>query len=182
MKMKPSIQLVDGSYFRFDDLDTMSEDMGELTHHIVAHALSNTCRFTGHCVEFYSVAQHSVLCSQLVEAPWAYEALMHDGHEALMGDMSAPLKVALPAYHRLETLVAGVFRERFDLMPDMSAEVKTADMVMLATEQRDLMPDGEQWPWLTAHGIDPSDALSIECWAPSEAYRRFMARLEEVRP
>ena len=50
-----------GNYF---DLQDPSASRFEVTD--IAHALSNICRFTGHTRQFYSVAEHSVLCSYLV--------------------------------------------------------------------------------------------------------------------
>jgi 5'-deoxynucleotidase YfbR-like HD superfamily hydrolase len=56
----------------------------------------------------YSVAQHSVIVSELVEqrggdAEDAFAALMHDATEAYLGDMPHPLKHRSPlgAAHRL---------------------------------------------------------------------------------
>ncbi len=61
----------------------------------IAHALANTCRFTGHCRQFYSVAQHAVLVANLVErlAPeLALAALHHDDAEAYLADVAHPVK------------------------------------------------------------------------------------------
>lgn len=62
----------------------------------VAHALSNLCRYTGHCRGFYSVAEHSVIMAhETLErhgADAALDALLHDAGEAYCGDWSRPLK------------------------------------------------------------------------------------------
>ena len=69
----PTIILRSGNYF---DLQDPSASRFEVTD--IAHALSNICRFTGHTRQFYSVAEHSVLCSYLVPHEDRMIALMHD--------------------------------------------------------------------------------------------------------
>jgi hypothetical protein len=79
----------------------------------VVHSLSNLCRFNGHTSPFFSVAQHSVDCAALsiiideenakaagepIREDWkdrAWACLMHDAHEAYIGDVSSPMKIAL---------------------------------------------------------------------------------------
>lgn len=116
----------------------------------IAHALSNICRYTGHVRKFYSVAQHSVLVSYLVPKHLAMCGLMHDASEAYLGDVSTNLKVLLPEYKALEERVEALIAKQYGLPFPLPAAVKKADMQMLATEKRDLMPrtptDELNWP------------------------------------
>src|ERR1043166_2635242 len=104
----------------------------------IAHALSNQCRFTGHTKEFYSVAEHCVLCMHIVRDILKPNAsvrlllttLLHDGSEAYLSDMARPVKKAegfgefyLAAEERLEVAIA----ERFKLSFPYPDEVKRAD-------------------------------------------------------
>lgn len=64
---------------------------------------------------------------------------------------SAPLKRLLPDYKRMEEKIDAVIREKYGLPPVMSTPVKYADLIMLATERRDLgLDDGSFWPVLKA--------------------------------
>lgn len=144
-------------------------DLGDIGHH-----LAMLCRFSGATRVFYSVAEHSVRVWEVVRdrdgtAREQRAALMHDAAEAYIGDMVAPLKFAIagadpvkPIADRLERVIA----ERFDLAWPWPEVVHTADMIMLATEARDLMaPPPRPWelpswaipvpdPILTTMGVD----------------------------
>lgn len=102
----------------------------------IAHALGMLCRFNGHIRRFYSVAQHSVVVSHLVEPELARAALMHDATEAYMGDMTAPLKRCIPTFRSLEDKLEVAIRAQFDLYVDTGAEraIKAADHCALELE------------------------------------------------
>lgn len=168
------IQTLSGK--KFDYLNSTADDV-EIED--IATALSHICRFSGHLPEFYSVAQHSVLCSQLVPPEFAFEALMHDAAEAYCQDLPAPLKALLPDYQRIETLVDELIRDKFNIGREMSSVVKYADLVMLATERRDLeIDDGSVWPCL--EGIPASDLIQIVPLRPGQAYGLFINRFNEL--
>lgn len=125
----------------------------------VAHSLSNLCRFSGHCREFYSVAEHSVLVSRIAADLWPtdkntiWAALLHDATEAYVGDLTSPIKSLLPEFSNIENVVAEDIARKFKIEWDTStlSKVKIADMIALATEARLLFQKSARWPSLKGY-------------------------------
>lgn len=140
----------------------------------IAHGLSHICRFTGHCYEFYSVAQHSVLVSHLVPERYALHGLLHDAVEAVVGDMASPLKALIPEYKEIERQCEAVILRGFGLDGLMPPEVKHADLVALRTEQRDLM-GADTHLWTPTEGLEPHPER-ISPLIPQMARRAFLHR------
>lgn len=138
----------------------------------IATALSRESRFAGHSMHFYSVAQHSVVCSSIVPDELALEALLHDAAEAYLKDIPSPLKCLLPDYQKIEERFDRVIRKRFCLPEAHSDEVKNADQVILVTEMRDLLG------WKVHHRISPIAPLgiSIKAVSPDVARDMFIRR------
>lgn len=137
---------------RFDLLNPKPEDV---CMEDIAHALAHINRFTGHCKRAYSVAEHSLHVSQRVPPDHEVYGLMHDAAEAYCGDVSRPLKRAagMEAYKGIENGILRAIWLRFDLQmigwpigPWIPPSVNEADLRMLMTEKRDLMPTAaHQW-------------------------------------
>jgi hypothetical protein len=150
----------------------------------IARALANQCRFGGHSRVYYSVAQHSVIVSELVEQRGgdvedAFAALMHDASEAYLGDMPHPLKHRSPlgaAFREAEDHLERAIRERFRIRPDVP-EIKPVDRALLATERRAF--SAEDWHWPELEGVEPLD-LELTAWTPDDAARAFAARYAEL--
>jgi len=174
MTIPPVILTINGSYFDF-----MNPEESTFSVEDIAHALSHVCRFAGHTKRFYSVAQHSVLVSLNVPEEYALEGLLHDAAEAFIGDISTPLKQLLPEYKIIEKRIEKAVFNRFGLHEDLPVEVKLADLIMLATEKRDLMVyvDDEAWPML--NNVVPM-AKTINPLLPVEAAALFLERYEEI--
>ncbi len=179
----PSIQTYTGCEFfplapRAADIDPAD----------VAHALGLKCRYTGHCLYFYSVAQHSVLMSRYLEARGADPvdqrwALMHDASEAYLPDVAGPIKKHLPGFCEVEDKVLMAVAERFDLPWPHSSLVKHADRVMYWREREVLMPDAT-WIQPPPPGLeiteDMRDDIPIERWDPDLAVHEFRVRFIEL--
>lgn len=144
----------------------------------IAHALSLQCRFTGHVRQFYSIAQHCVLVSYLCDEGDRLWGQLHDADEAYIPDLSSPLKHSgkFDNYRECGKTLQRAICKRFGLPEKEPASVKKADMLLLATEARDLMsPLHPDW-------VQPVEPLpfKIEPWGPDEAEDRFTKRFYEL--
>lgn len=170
MSLLPAILLRSGNYFNF-----LEPEKSTVTIHDISHALSQICRFTGHCRTFYSVAQHCVETSWLVPSEHAFAALMHDAHEALLGDISSTLKILLPDFKRLEKVIEPIVLAKWGLTLPLHPCVKEADLIMLARERHYLMPPTE-YQWSLIEGIDIGPYPPLRAWSAKEADIEFMER------
>ena len=140
----------------------------------IATALSRECRYAGHASHFFSVAQHSVLCSRIVLPELAIEALLHDAAEAYIKDIPTPLKRQLPDYKEIEARFDWAIRVHFGLPEIPSPAVKEADNILLVTEVRDLFPAGR-----VLHKVPvAAEPMNGRIWplAPETAKDQFIDR------
>lgn len=144
----------------------------------IAASLSKQCRFAGHCLRFYSVAQHCCIVHDLAISRdakrLALAALLHDAAEAYAVDVPRPLKPFLAGYADIERALERCIETAFGLTPGVlrSDAIKYFDNVALATERRDVMgPSPHEWTTLP-----PPIDERITCWEPDMARDEFMRR------
>lgn len=129
---------------------------------MIAHHLSNICRFNGATVDKYgnasydtmSVAEHSVnvarcTAKQLLQPEYELEALLHDAPGAWLGDIISPIKRSpeFAAWMRpYETKSEELLAERFGLIYPFPPVVKQADEIMVVWEMENfiIMDDEEE--------------------------------------
>ncbi len=143
----------------------------------IAHALSNICRFTGHCSTFYSVAQHSILCAQMAPVWLKASMLLHDASEAYLCDLSRPVKHAkgMESYRTAEQRLQNLVGQRFGV-EFSDPLVHEIDNRMLMTERRDLTNVVQSW----SVGVGPYVDLSINPMTPGQAKWEFLQQAERL--
>ena len=144
----------------------------------IAHSLSMLCRFTGHCKDFYSVAQHSVLVSYICDSQDALWGLLHDASEYVLQDLPRPLKHSgkLDQYIKFEEKMQQAICTRFNLPFEEPLSVKKADTQLLSTEARDLLT------FLHSDWTQPIEPLPfrIEAWDNKKAEMMFLKRFYQL--
>lgn len=174
----PTIRLYSGKDFNFQEPTPDMVTIGD-----IAHALSLVCRFAGQCSEFYSVAQHSMIVSQLTPggAPQRLWGLLHDASEAYLGDVSRPLKRRMEDYQRIEERVQHAIALRFGLVWPMPSDVKIADNQALALEGQRFM-GGTRGQWgISARWPNPKGKSMVQtAMDPVTAERAFLKTFHEL--
>lgn len=168
-KLEPYVQHQSGNKLWLNDLDSNKYVISD-----VAHSLSNQCRYAGHSDIFYSVAQHSVLASQMVTSDVALETLMHDCGESVMPDIPRPVKHFVKGVREFDDMVSASMFKFFNLTWPLDKKVVEADNRMLATEARQFMKNSNIDEW-DIGDIEPYNFI-ITSWRPEFAKQMFLDR------
>jgi 5'-deoxynucleotidase YfbR-like HD superfamily hydrolase len=192
------IQCSKGTVFDFTSEDPVAQTGVNLES--MALSLSRTPRFRGHTNHFYSVADHSMHVTYIVRKMFEHEpsagvryssriellALVHDLHEAFVGDVPTPLANYLRDFYRfdlnkLKRAVQADILHVLGIMPPTPPEedfISLADSYALARERNLFMESNLKWwsdrlkiPSYLDRPIDPN--LSMR-----DSYRVFMAALK----
>lgn len=146
----------------------------------IAHSLSNICRFNGHTSSFYSVAEHSVRGTYLLNERREKQLfLLHDAAEAYFGDIVRGIKyitqlrdIFKTIERRIEIAVLEHFGIPGPVSDELTYRLKYADDTMLRTEARDLF-SGLMQTFYTTTNAEPLP-LIITPWTSEIAKEQFL--------
>jgi uncharacterized protein len=160
---------------QFWPLDPRPEDVVLLD---IAHALAHMCRYNGHSIGHYSVAEHSVLvCKNVQTKKDKLQALMHDASEAYFSDIIRPIKRSLPQAAEIEQNLMDCIAKRFGFDPVLTDEVKRVDNAILADEKSVLFRHDLPW-YLSEPPLGIAD--DIKCLTTKQAKRLFLNTFYEI--
>lgn len=156
----------------FDLADPQPRDIDLID---IATGLAHLGRWTGQTPVFYSVAQHSVICSELAEEEHRLGALLHDAAEAYLGDDSRPKKRILGrAILHYEERIEQAVAIRFGIAWPLPAPIRRIDDRMLVTEHHELRRGPLLWDPETFP--PPRYEMRLTPWAPALARQEFLDR------
>jgi 5'-deoxynucleotidase YfbR-like HD superfamily hydrolase len=110
---------------------------------------------------------------------YEFEALLHDAAEAFLGDITRPLKQMLPEFKRIEAEVERAILDRFGVLGPLPAQVKQADLRVLAAEQQQIMPEGTDG-WVRGQKLEPAPIV-VNFLSPEDAKTAFLSRFQALR-
>ncbi len=167
-------------------IDLLHPDLDTILIEDIAHALSKICRYTGHTTgnDIYSVAQHSCLVAGMLPDHLKFQGLMHDAHEAYIGDISTPVKDAIRSLggaglDTLDALWVDAIARKFGFPANHDPSVKAADRTALAYEVGSFMNPSER-SWDFDGRIQSGIYYSV--WPVDTARAMFLRMFHELKP
>ena len=166
----PYIGTFTGKFWPFDP---RPEEV-DIVH--VAHSLAMTCRYTGACIRFYSVAEHSVHIARWLQCEGyspdtCLAALLHDAPESLsgFGDNARPSKVKAPIIKETEERIYRLaVAPAFGLSAALPDAVHEADSRIVADEMSQNMRERDP-------AYNNPLGIELKCWPPYQAEEEFLA-------
>ncbi|HLP03835.1 MAG TPA: hypothetical protein VK152_00260 [Paludibacter sp.] len=170
--MKDCIRTYTGKY-----LNVFNPDPSQICIEDIAHALANTCRFAGHTQDYYSVAQHSVMCAHKVSDRSKIQALMHDAAEAYLTDIPSPIKKHLPDYRRLENMLLNTIGRALGFDDRLNDEVKAIDKKRLEYEwEHHVIHSNKQQAW----SPEKAERIFLDIWRELKYRSNRLPKLNEI--
>lgn len=177
------IQTHRGAKFHF-----WGSDPDEIHIEDVARGLAQTARWRGQYrdeVDFYSVAQHSVLGTQMAPSYAKKCFLLHDGAEWPLGDMAKPIKGFLPDYRKLENHIFSKIAVRFrvPVSDRVLKTVKIIDNWLLWSEAEQLLTNPallSEWQLPRLENPWAPKRFKIRPWSPKESEKKFLQTYEAL--
>lgn len=144
----------------------------------IAHALGMSCRYGGHSLKFYSVAEHAYHVSFHVPPEFGLWGLMHDAAEAYTTDLPRPLKHMIPQWEGIESKIMYAICRRFDMDTEEPKIVHEIDYRIVSDERAQIMaPCIRQW--VASSRLEPL-GVEIHCWSPEVAKEMFLERFYDL--
>ena len=169
----PFISTLSGAKFFVRECNVQDVPMTD-----ISNALALNCRFNGHIIRHYSVAEHSVLVSNLVSPENALYGLLHDYAEAFVGDVPRPFKSSITGHDEFEAAVMANVCDLYGLPLEMPEEVRHLDTHICAVEATVL---GKVVPeWVQYYDLTVCDHHLIKGLSHIDARNAFTTRYNEL--
>ena len=159
---------------RFYPLDPNPDDISIVD---IAAALSKTCRFGGHTLKWYSVAEHCVHVANYALPEHKLAALLHDASEAYLVDVPPPIKPLIADYYSIEGKIERAIAERFKIEYPFPHSIKLIDSRILSDERAQVMrqTDFTRGDW--GNALEPL-GVTLNLWSPRDAMEEYLSHAE----
>jgi len=145
------------------EINILNPNPDDININDIAISLGRIARFLGHSKLFYSVAQHSVMLSDMVPEKYSLTALLHDAAEAYLGDIIRPVKAFIQNYNEMENDLLDIIMKKYGGIFPLPEEVIHADDVLLEFEWTELVLQNKYL-----------------CYSPDAATENFLRRFHEL--